>query len=71
MYLADMCWQEAKEAFQNDKTVIIIPIGSTEQHGCVGPLGTDWMIPQEFSRRLDSLDKIGRASCRERVCQYV
>ena len=58
MYLADMCWQEAKEAFQNDKTVIIIPIGSTEQHGCVGPLGTDWMIPQEFSRRLDSLDNV-------------
>ena len=52
MYLADLCWQEAEKVLADPKTVVVIPVGSTEQHGCVGPLGTDWMIPNEFCRRI-------------------
>ena len=52
MYLAEMCWQEAETHLKNTDNVIVIPVGSTEQHGSIGPLGTDWMIPQEFARRI-------------------
>ncbi|HIU84435.1 MAG TPA: creatininase family protein [Candidatus Aphodousia gallistercoris] len=55
MYLAEMCWKEAEGVLKKPDTVIVIPVGSTEQHGCVGPLGTDWMIPNEFARRLSDL----------------
>ena len=44
MYLAEMCWQEAETHLKNTDNVIVIPVGSTEQHGSIGPLGTDWMI---------------------------
>ncbi|MCF0254115.1 MAG: creatininase family protein [Duodenibacillus sp.] len=52
MYLAEMCWQQAAEVLADPATVVVIPVGSTEQHGCVGPLGTDFLIPDEFCRRL-------------------
>ena len=35
-----MTWPEFKEAKTRP---VIVPIGSTEQHGSVGPLGTDWL----------------------------
>lgn len=53
MYLAEICWQQAQQVLQNPATIVVIPVGSTEQHGCVGPLGTDWLIPDEFCRRLN------------------
>ena len=52
MKLAEMCWQEAEKVLKNPESVVVIPVGSTEQHGCVGPLGTDWLIPEEFCRRM-------------------
>lgn len=55
MYLAQMCWKEAESVLRDPQTIIVLPVGSTEQHGCVGPLGTDWMIPEEFARRLSDL----------------
>ena len=59
MYLAHLNWQEAQKAFADPETVVVIPVGSTEQHGCVGPLGTDWLVPEEFCRRLDkTTDKL-------------
>lgn len=50
MYLAHLNWQQAKRAFAKDDLVAIIPIGSTEQHGPVGPLGTDFLIPDYFAK---------------------
>ena len=38
-------WQET-EAFLSRSTTIIIPIGSNEQHGPTGLLGTDWLCPE-------------------------
>ena len=53
MQLAHLNWQEAEKVLADPETLVVIPVGSTEQHGSVGPLGTDWLIPQELCRRLD------------------
>ena len=38
MYLAKMTTAQAKEAFEKDP-IIVIPVGSTEQHGTRGCVG--------------------------------
>lgn len=38
-------WPEIAERLTRSKT-IVVPIGSTEQHGPTGLLGTDWLCPQ-------------------------
>ena len=40
------------EAFLRDHDTVIVPIGSTEQHGPHGPLLTDALVPTEVARRL-------------------
>lgn len=42
-WLQDMTWEEVREQLQRDD-VVIVPIGSTEQHGRHCPLGTDSMV---------------------------
>jgi len=49
--LEHMTWPEAKEAFERT-SVIVIPIGSTEQHGPHLPLGTDFLVAQDLARRV-------------------
>lgn len=56
MYLAHLNWLEAEPVLSDPETVVVIPVGSTEQHGAIGPLGTDWLIPEEFCRRLDGMN---------------
>lgn len=50
--LERMTWPEAEEAFSRKPCVVVIPIGSTEQHGPHMPLGTDFLTAEEFARRL-------------------
>ncbi len=38
-------WQEIDDYLKRSKTVVI-PIGSNEQHGPTGLLGTDWLCPE-------------------------
>src|ERR1700748_1929600 len=38
-------WAEV-EAFLGRRRAIVVPIGSNEQHGPTGLLGTDWLCPQ-------------------------
>ena len=38
-------WQEI-ERYLEGSTAVVIPIGSNEQHGPTGLLGTDWMCPE-------------------------
>ena len=38
-------WQEIEGFLGRSKTVVV-PIGSNEQHGPTGLLGTDWMCPE-------------------------
>jgi len=45
MLLAKSTWPEI-EAQLKRSTAVVIPIGSNEQHGPTGLLGTDWMCPE-------------------------
>lgn len=45
MLLALQTWPEIEARLTKSKTVII-PIGSNEQHGPMGFLGTDWLCPE-------------------------
>jgi creatinine amidohydrolase len=45
MLLALSTWAEIEAYLERSKT-IVIPIGSNEQHGPTGLLGTDWLCPE-------------------------
>ncbi len=45
MLLHMSTWPEI-EAFLQRSTTVVVPIGSNEQHGPTGLLGTDWMCPE-------------------------
>ncbi len=45
MLLAEMSWDEVEAYLEKDDRVVVA-LGSTEQHGRRGPLGTDHLIPQ-------------------------
>jgi creatinine amidohydrolase len=51
VFLGEMTNPEV-EAFLREHDTVIVPIGSTEQHGPHGPLLTDVLIPQEVARRV-------------------
>jgi creatinine amidohydrolase len=51
VFLGEMTNPEV-EAFLATHHAVIIPTGSTEQHGPHGPLLTDVLIPQEIARRV-------------------
>jgi creatinine amidohydrolase len=50
VFLGEMTSPEV-EAFLRDHQTVIVPTGSTEQHGPHGPLLTDALIPTEVARR--------------------
>ena len=50
VFLGEMTTLEVEAFLENHRTVIV-PTGSTEQHGPHGPLLTDTLIPQEVARR--------------------
>jgi creatinine amidohydrolase len=45
MLLAKSTWPEIETYLTRSRTVVV-PIGSNEQHGPTGLLGTDWMCPE-------------------------
>ena len=51
VFLGEMTNMEV-EAFLREHHTVIIPTGSTEQHGPHAPLLTDVLIPQEVARRV-------------------
>ncbi|MHC4600732.1 MAG: creatininase family protein [Planctomycetota bacterium] len=51
MLLAEMSWDEVEAYLEKDDRVVL-PLGSTEQHGRRGPLGTDHIIPTGLSEAL-------------------
>ncbi len=51
VFLGEMTDPEVRAALERTQT-IIIPTGSTEQHGPHGPLLTDAIIPNEVARRV-------------------
>ncbi len=44
VWLQENSWDELADSRQQGKKVVIIPVGSTEQHGGHLPLGTDTMV---------------------------
>ena len=51
VFLGEMTNPEV-EAFLAEHDTVIVPTGSTEQHGPHGPLLTDVLVPQEVARRV-------------------
>jgi creatinine amidohydrolase len=51
VFLGEMTSPEV-EAFLREHDTVIVPTGSTEQHGPHGPLLTDALIPTEVARRV-------------------
>jgi creatinine amidohydrolase len=56
VFLGEMTSPEV-EAFLADHQTVIVPVGSTEQHGPHGPLLTDVLVPVEVARRI--ADRLG------------
>lgn len=57
--LFEMTWQEAEEALQ-ETDIVVLPTGSTEQHGPHLPLGNDAIQAREMARRIVvKLDELG------------
>jgi len=50
MLLALSTWPEI-EAYLTRSRTVVIPIGSNEQHGPTGLLGTDWLCPEIIAHR--------------------
>ena len=48
--LHEISWTDV-EKFDREKTVFLIPVGSTEQHGPQNPLGTDFLIAEYIARK--------------------
>jgi creatinine amidohydrolase len=44
LYLDRMTWAEVKEEIQKGRDTVVVPFGSTEQHGRHMPLGTDAIL---------------------------
>lgn len=55
--LEKLTWPKAKKAFE-DTSFVVIPIGSTEQHGPHLPVGTDFLIPRDIAARLAKKAKV-------------
>ncbi len=51
VFLGEMTSPEV-EAFLKTSQTVIVPVGSTEQHGPHGPLLTDALVPTEVARRI-------------------
>ena len=49
--LATMTWQEVESALSETRT-LLIPVGSTEQHGHHLPLGVDVYMPEAIAERV-------------------
>ena len=51
MLLENMTYEEV-ENYLREKDIIIVPIGSTEQHSPYGLIGTDFITAQEIARKI-------------------
>jgi hypothetical protein len=54
MLLALSTWSEIETFLKTSKSVVV-PIGSNEQHGPTGLLGTDWLCPEIISHEAQRL----------------
>jgi creatinine amidohydrolase len=52
MLISEMTWVEYDQRMKRDRPIIIVPVGSVEQHGPHLPLSTDSIIPTEIAKRV-------------------
>jgi creatinine amidohydrolase len=52
--IEEMAWTEFEQAIKQDD-LIILPVGSTEEHGPQSPLGTDFFIARALAKRIGEL----------------
>lgn len=57
IWLQDMTWEEVKKIVDKSNQTIILPFGSTEQHGPHLPVGTDTMVAVTLAE--DAAQKAG------------
>ena len=70
MYLEKMSWAQAEEAFKKDP-VVVIPVGSLEQHGPQCALGTDFLVPAYLAKQVADIDNVLVApTVNYGVCDY-
>jgi creatinine amidohydrolase/Fe(II)-dependent formamide hydrolase-like protein len=55
MLIACSTWPEIDARLKTTRTVVV-PIGSNEQHGPTGLLGTDWMCPEIIAHAAETID---------------
>lgn len=55
MRLARLTWPQAERVLQSDP-VVILPVGTAEQHGRHLPLGTDMLAPEAVCDRIEQRD---------------
>jgi creatinine amidohydrolase len=49
--LSDMTWWEAQESFR-ERSLVVVPVGSVEQHGLHLGVGADWIQAWEIAKRV-------------------
>ena len=49
--VAEMTWREVESALDRTRT-LLVPVGSTEQHGHHLPLGVDALMPEAIGERV-------------------
>lgn len=70
MKLQSMSWVQAEEYFAR-KDIVVIPVGSTENHGPQLGLGTDFLIPAYLADRLSArLDMVFAPAIPFGVCDH-
>lgn len=57
MYLGKLTTAQAKEILKNDP-IVVIPVGSTEQHGTQSALGTDFMVPSYLADQIAGMENV-------------
>lgn len=57
MFLERMTTAQAAEVFRQDP-LVVIPIGSTEQHGPQCALGTDFLVPRYLAEQIADLNRV-------------
>lgn len=58
MHLSTATWQEIEARIKSGKTSIIIPIGSHEQHGPTGLVGTDALCPEIIAKACEAQNDV-------------
>jgi len=58
LHLDRMTWAEVKAEIQNGRDTVVVPFGSTEQHGRHLPLGTDAVLGDEIGCSLRGMGNI-------------